>query len=196
MRPGATLHGVVRAKGEPIPGLNVSIGDYSPSLYISQTNEAGEYTIIGLSSGTVEVVTNPTFGEKASWYGRKQIHSIEVREGETTELDLDFDAWETEVRGRITFNGDAPGVDALYIHLKYEDTPGFSDMFYTHTDETGNFRLDGAQPGLATLEVWGLGIDVRERPTAIVNISSAGTTALNFDVSTSEGTAATLTPLR
>ncbi|MCC6696809.1 MAG: sigma-70 family RNA polymerase sigma factor [Candidatus Hydrogenedentes bacterium] len=196
LRPGATLHGVVRAEGEPISGLNVSIGDYSPSLYVSQTNEAGEYTIIGLSSGAVEVVTNPTFGEKASWYGRKQIHSVEVREGVTTELDLDFDAWETEVRGRITVNGKAPGVDPLYIYLKYEDTPGFSDMFYTHTDEEGNFRLDGAQSGPATLEVWGTGLDVREKPTAIVNISSAGATALNFDVSTSEGAAAILTPAR
>ncbi|MCC6489707.1 MAG: sigma-70 family RNA polymerase sigma factor [Candidatus Hydrogenedentes bacterium] len=196
LRPGATLHGVARAEGEPISGLNVSIGDYSPSLYASQTDEAGEYTIIGLSSGAVEVVANPTFGEKASWYGRKQIHSIEVREGETTELDLDFDTWETEIRGRITVNGEAPGVDALYIYLNYEDAPGVSDMFYTQTDKEGNFRLDGAQPGPATLEVWGRGLDVREKPTAIVNISGAGATALNFDVSASEGTAATLTPVR
>jgi hypothetical protein len=192
LRAGGTLKGTVRAEGEPIPNLNVSIGDFSPGLYVSQTNESGEYTIIGLSSEAVEVVANPTFGEKGNWYGRKQIRSVETREGETTALDFDFDLWPTEVHGRITANGVGPGVDPFYVYLKYEEGAGFSDMFYTRTDEDGHFRLDGARPGEAILEVWGGAISTREKPAAVVNISVAGATELNFDIDT-EGEAGALT---
>ncbi|MBZ0171143.1 MAG: carboxypeptidase-like regulatory domain-containing protein, partial [Phycisphaerales bacterium] len=113
LRPGATLEGTVRAEGEPIPNLNVTIGDFSPSVHESQTDEAGKYTLIGLSAGTVEVVSNPTFGEAESWYGRKHIRTVEVREGDITTLDLDFDVWPTEVAGRITVDGQPPA-DTLY----------------------------------------------------------------------------------
>ena len=184
LRPGATLQGTVRAEGEPIPDLNVTIGDISPAVHVSQTNEAGEYTIIGLSEGIVEVVANPTFGQQPNWYGRKQILSVEVREGKTTALDFDFDLWPTEVRGRITINGEGPGVDQCYVYLKYEDAPGFSDMIYTRIDEEGNYRLDGARPGVATLEVWGAFIVSRERPAVAVNVSGTGVNDLSFDIDT------------
>jgi RNA polymerase sigma-70 factor (ECF subfamily) len=194
LRPGATLEGTVRAEGEPIPNLNVTIGDVSPSVHESQTDEAGNYRLIGLTPGTVEVVSNPTFGEAESWYGRKQIRLVEVREGEITTLDLDFDVWPTEVAGRVTVDGQPPA-DTLYVYLKFDVARGLSDMFYTHTDEQGYFRLDGAPPGTAVLETFGSSLGGRERPAATVTISGSQVNNLNFDIVKDANGASALVPL-
>lgn len=119
---GATLRGNVIYNGGPPPGCNeVTIADGHCAIFVRPSNEQsyfgfsrdfadsdGTYEVSGLEDGTYLVNASfrvDRFGVK----GESITKRVTVREGETTELDIDFDApagnIALEVTGRETAGG-------------------------------------------------------------------------------------------
>jgi len=154
---GAVLEGFVHAEGAPVVGENVTISDVSPAVYQDRTRDDGRYQIKALPAGEVSVVVSTSFGtELPNWFGWKQIRTADLEEGEVTELDFDFDPWETRVEGRVTVNGEVLNPTRVIVMLQYEDVENGAGTFNTMPDEHGHFTLNGARPGPAVMQVWAL----------------------------------------
>jgi len=197
---GGVVQGFVRVQGEPLPDTEVTIGDAHPAVYQDRTSEDGSYRIEGLPSGPVQVVVMTSFENIQNPHGRRQTKMAYIEQGFLTEVDFDFDLWDTEVEGVITINGEPPGSTKVMVMLEYAIQGEDSDGFSLVADESGYFACQGPRPGPATLLVWPLGLirpvlttaDDPEIqmdtvfPSKPVEIVERDITTLDFDVEVSE----------
>jgi len=197
---GGVVQGFVRVQGEPLPDTEVTIGDTHPAVYQDHTSEDGSYRIEGLPSGPVQVVVMTSFENIQNPHGRKQIKMAYIEQGFLTEVDFDFDLWDTEVEGRVTIDGEPPGSTKVMVLIEYALQEEDSDMFNLMADESGYFACQGPRPGSATLRAWPLGLvrpvlttaDDPEiqldtiLPSKSVEIVDSEITRLDFDIEVSE----------
>lgn len=153
LREGGELHGTVRFRGEPMAGVKVAIGEISPAIHEGRTNAEGQYRIFGLGDEIIRPTINPVLEWDGAQLGVKRIESVQMRPGQTVDLDFEFDVWDTAVAGRVTIAGEPPGGRG-FAYLVYENSATRYDAVYTYFEDDGTFTLDGARPGPARFEVW------------------------------------------
>jgi hypothetical protein len=156
-RGGGVIGMVIDAKGEPVPGIQITASQGAESdARMAETASDGHYAIDGLTPGTWQISRQRGSNTRSAGAETK---TASVREGETTTVNFD-EAPKVLLSGMVRKGGEPLADAAIYLFLLDGRTPPVAKK--TQTDAQGNYQV---------------GLDQGGRYQASIRIAGAGSPA-------------------
>jgi len=147
--------GRIAHNGQGLADVSVSLSymdNGALGSYDTRTDEQGAFAFDKLPAGNASLRVNPLWlrdGDRS--VGEHLDRVVTVAAGKETRVDVELPSGGGAIVGTVSCEG-RPAVDA-FISVTYRELQGDALGFYTQTDDTGAYRIDGMPPGVVDINV-------------------------------------------